>query len=91
MLKIDSCGCLYLVHGDVVFLVSRCEDDGGNRYAFAEGLRPKDDRAIENLRPVPADAALRVFAAWGDLIADGYDARKLARVLARLQKRAEPA
>ena len=87
----NTCGCLYLQHDDnnhvgepVIFLVMRCDQDGHSRseWEFSEGLRESYSKS--SLEPVTADEAREVFAAWGLLIADGYNARDIRDALKRM-------
>jgi len=86
----DSCGCLYLVSGEVVFLVQRCDNDDAEVHHFSEGWRTGKEKPVSELQPVSDEIARQTFKAWGKLIIDGYAARSIAVNLGHmLQRRSE--
>ena len=74
-----ECGCTYIKHGDAVFLVRACDNEGDDPWRFVEGLRL--GKSAGELKPFTQEAARATFAAWGELIADGYGARNIKRAL----------
>ena len=85
MLGQDTCGCLYLTAGDVVFCVSPCDTDrDDDSFSWNEGWRGNSQAAVgeaRTLEPVTGEQARRIFSECGALISDGYRAREIANAL----------
>ena len=79
----DTCGCLYLTSGKIVFLVQGCDHEHVE-WEFNKGWRVGKEKPTSKLKPVSDEQATRIFTAWGKLISDGYAARDIAFAMKRI-------
>ena len=92
MLGRDTCGCLYLVCGDVVSLIYPCDHDGhGHQLGISPDCWRRGDAGTpdERLTALPTDEVRKVLNALGALVADGHAMRDIDQLLVVVRARAE--
>lgn len=79
-----TCGCVYLRHQALAFLVTPCDSDDG-RHVMTRGLRKGE---LSSLAPLSDDQASALLGELGGLIADGYAMRDISLTLRMVEGRA---